>query len=390
MQDITRKIAIIGASDLQNPLIEKAKEMGFETHVFAWKAGDIGERTADFFYPLSITEKDLILEECRRIGVCGVCSIASDLANITVAYVANALGLPANPLDAVNRSTNKHLMRETFALHGDPSPRSVAVSGEDIDMLDRIKETFRLPIIVKPVDRSGSRAITKLSSFDGLGEAIRSATDVSFAKTAVVEEFVEGREFSVEFISWQGRHGFLALTEKVTSGAPHFIERAHLEPANVSADMANRVEKVVRHALDSLGVQNGASHSEVKITPSGEIQIIEIGSRMGGDFIGSNLVELSTGVDFVRAVIDVATGVQPDLAPRHPSGAAAVRFVFSQEDINALNELKKTHPEFLVFASEVEDMTHEVVDSASRYGYFLMAAPQSAQLIPYLPLSEDF
>ena len=88
-----KKLAIIGASYLQNPLILKAKAMGLETHVFAWAAGDVGEATADHFYPISIVEKEQILEQCRRIGIDGVCTIASDLAAITVNYVANGLGL---------------------------------------------------------------------------------------------------------------------------------------------------------------------------------------------------------------------------------------------------------------------------------------------------------
>ena len=92
-----KKIAIIGASYLQNPLILKAKELGFETHVFAWQCGDVGERTADYFYPISIVEKDLILAKCKEIGVDGVCSIGSDLANIVVSYVASSMGLVSTP-----------------------------------------------------------------------------------------------------------------------------------------------------------------------------------------------------------------------------------------------------------------------------------------------------
>ncbi len=83
-----KKLAIIGASYLQEPLIEKARSLGYQTHVFAWKTGDIGERTADFFYPLSIVEKEKILERCREIGIDGICTIASDLAVVTVNYVA--------------------------------------------------------------------------------------------------------------------------------------------------------------------------------------------------------------------------------------------------------------------------------------------------------------
>ena len=95
-----KKIAIIGASYLQNPLILKAKELGFETHVFAWQCGDVGERTADFFYPISIVEKDLILAKCKEIGIDGVCSIGSDLANIVVSYVAASMGLVSNTIEA--------------------------------------------------------------------------------------------------------------------------------------------------------------------------------------------------------------------------------------------------------------------------------------------------
>ena len=120
-------LAIIGASYLQLPLIEKAKQMGFTTHVFAWAANDVGEAVADHFYPISITEVDEITEKCREIGICGICSIATDLGNYAVNYVANKLGLPGNSMECTKMSTNKHLMREAFAANGDPSPKSILV-----------------------------------------------------------------------------------------------------------------------------------------------------------------------------------------------------------------------------------------------------------------------
>ena len=106
-------LAIVGASYLQLPLIEKAKEMGYTTYVFAWAANDVGEDAADFFFPISVTEVDEITEKCREIGICGICSIATDLGNYTVNYVANKLGLPCNSMDSTQKSTNKFLMRET-------------------------------------------------------------------------------------------------------------------------------------------------------------------------------------------------------------------------------------------------------------------------------------
>ena len=95
-----KNLAIIGASYLQLPLIEKAKALGYTTHVFAWAANDVGEAAADHFYPVSIVEKDEILSLCRKIGICGICSIASDLAMLTVNYVAEKLGLPGNSMEA--------------------------------------------------------------------------------------------------------------------------------------------------------------------------------------------------------------------------------------------------------------------------------------------------
>ena len=181
-----KKIAIIGASYLQAPLIEKAKQLGLETHVFAWAANDVGERIADYFYPISIVEKEEILSKCVEIGVDGVCTIASDLAVITVNYVADKMGLIGNSLDCTLKSTNKHEMRNCFEMNGDPSPKSKRVSS--VDDLNGIELSY--PVIVKPLDRSGSRGITKLESADGLEEAIKVAKEQGFEDAALVEEFV--------------------------------------------------------------------------------------------------------------------------------------------------------------------------------------------------------
>ena len=378
-----KKLAIIGASYLQEPLITKAKARGIETHVFAWAAGDVGEKIADYFYPISIVEKDEILSVCRKIGIDGICSIASDLAMVTVNYVADKMGLVCNTPEATSKSTNKHLMRRAFSEGGDPSPKSIQVD-ENSD-LSGISLDY--PVIVKPTDRSGSRGICKLNDKSGLDSAVKSAIEQSFEKKALIEEFAEGREYSVEYISFGGFHKFLAVTQKYTTEAPHFIETGHLQPALLSGECVARVKKVVTHALDTLGIENGASHTEVKIDDGGNIKLIEVGGRMGGDFIGSNLVELSTGFDFVGAVISIALGEKPvgfdtDLGVN--IGAAAVRFIFSQDDVDVLNEIKNEHPEYLV-SCEVRPCVGEVTDSSSRFGYFLISAHDTKDLIKYLP-----
>ena len=359
-------IAIIGASYLQLPLIEKAKDLGYVTHVFAWKADDVGEEAADFFYPLSITEKQLILDKCKKIGICGICSIASDLATVTVNYIANSLGISGNSLEATLKSTNKYFMRMAFAQNGDPSPKGYLVDSEC-----KLKDLqLEYPIIIKPTDRSGSRGITKLDDSKGLKEAFNYALTESFEKKVMIEEYVEGKEYSVECISYNGIHHFLALTEKFTTGAPNFIEIGHFEPASVDQFTLDRIIKVIFHALDTLEIKNSASHSEIKINRNGEIKIIEIGGRMGGDCIGSDLVQYSTGIDYVKAVIQVACGLEPNLIPVCEPIPVGVRFIFSESDIDKYEQMKK-EKRIIRLAYFRPENIGKITDSSNRAGCYI-------------------
>ncbi len=375
-----KSIAIIGASYLQLPLILKAKEMGYITHVFAWAANDVGEKEADYFYPISIVEKDQILEKCREIGICGICSIASDLAAITVNYVAQNLGLVSNTLECTLMSTNKHEMRRCFEENGDPSPKSVLVEKtEDIDI-----RKMRFPLIVKPLDRSGSRGITKIESPAQLEDAIEKAKAEGFEKRALVEEYITGQEYSVECISWQGVHHFLTFTKKYTSGPPHFIESGHLEVVDNDPELVKRIKKVTFHALDSLKIRYGASHTEIKVDGD-QIQIVEIGGRMGGDFIGSDLVELSTGFDFVRAVIDISVGECPDFDAKKKKTNAAVCFIMKADDVRNF-EIVKECPDFRLIAHEIdtEHFEDDVTDSSNRHGYYIFTCEDPVRIRKFM------
>lgn len=364
-----KHLAIIGASYLQLPLIEKAQEMGYTTHVFAWADNDVGETAADIFYPISIVEKEQILEKCHEIGICGICSIASDLASVTVNYVANKLGLVGNSTYTTEICTNKYMMRKAFEENGDPSPQSMLVDeNTELDILN-----LCYPIIVKPTDRSGSRGIFKLENKDNLKEAVMLSIEESFENKALIEKFVEGQEYSVEYISYKGVHHFLALTQKFTTGAPHFIETRHLQPAPVSNDILEKIQKVVVHALNTLGIENSASHSEIKIDSEGNVCIIEIGGRMGGDCIGSDLVQYSTGIDFVKAVIQVACGIEPNLKPVGEKKKVQSVFIFNQKDLDKYKKIKKDTPS--VILKEVflrEELLNKTTNSSDRAGCYIM------------------
>jgi biotin carboxylase len=362
-----KKIVIIGANDFQNQLILKAKEMGFETHVFAWKEGAVGEKTADYFYPVSIVEVDQILEKCREIQPDAIATIASDLANITVSKVAAGLGLPGNSLECIEISTNKYAMREALA-----KARIAVPHFYKVDRMEPYLYGLKLPVIVKPTDRSGSRAITKVTKFADMPAAIKNAVDQSFEKQAIVEEYIEGDEYSYETISYKGKHTNLAVTKKYTTGAPHFIETGHCEPSGLSKEMLQKVHRKMYAALDALKITDGASHGEFKITPEGKVRIIEIGSRMGGDCIGSDLVWLSTGYDFMEMVIDVACGKEPVIVPKHGPKQAQIKFLFTMEDVEEMKAYAAAHPEEIYRISDL-DLSHlgNVTDSSTRLGYYI-------------------
>ena len=361
-----KRIAIIGANEFQNPLILKAKEMGFETHAFAWEAGDIGERTADYFHPISIVEKEQILKVCQDLGVEAVVSIGSDLAVLTVNYLMRKLGLPCNSEETDLISTNKYMMRKAFAVAGLPTPQFIKIKeGESLSGLNR----FAYPLIVKPTDRSGSRGIFKITDPDELHDAIASACAQSFSHTAIVEEFIEGPEYSCECISWNGNHRALAFTKKYTTGAPHFIETGHKEPSDIPESIQPALEQEVYKALDALNIRWGAAHVEFRLSPKGQLRLIEIGARMGGDCIGSDLVFISTGYDFLRMVIDVSQGIEPDFRICKEPENAEIRFAFTNKEAQLLVREAKEHPERVWRLSEMAQESTGVTDSSTRLGF---------------------
>lgn len=361
-----KKLAIIGASYLQEPLVRKAKEMGLYTICFAWKEGSVCADICDKFYDISIVEKDTILSICQEEKIDGICTIASDVAAPTVAYVANKMGLVGNDYDAAVRANNKYLMRNAFMKAGVPCPLyKMVTSVEELHGID-----MQLPLIVKPSDRSGSAGVTKVERQEDLTTAVEKALSISFKKEAMIEEFIEGREISVEFISYQGKHYPLQITDKVTTEAPHFVELEHHQPSTLSADMYEKIYGITQTALDALGLTDGASHSEYRIAKDGRIAVMEIGGRMGGDFIGSDLVRLSTGYDFVIGVIDVALGTfeKPELTEKKHSGV----YFLCKETEHLLPVIKdwRNNPSFVQGEITSENLRY-VEKSADRSGYVI-------------------
>ncbi len=362
-----KKIAILGASYLQLPLYLKAKEMGVETIGFAWAEGAIARDQCDRFYPISTLEKDKIFKVCKQEKIDGIVTIASDISVPTVSYVARNMGLIGNSINSAILCTNKFKMRQAFEKNGLKCPHFFKVVKNDDPKIKR--QTLSFPLIVKPVDRSGSKGVNKVFNFEKLISAIGTSLSESICKQAIIEEFIEGIEVSVEVISFKGKHYILTITDKITSGNPHYVELEHHQPSLLSNEIQNDIANETIKSLDALSIKYGASHAEFIISKKG-IYITEVGARMGGDFIGSDLVYLSTGYDFLKGVIEVALNrfEYPVKQWVKHSGV----FFYSIESPEIGEIIKKNKFENVKIKSEItREYLQPLLQSADRAGYFL-------------------
>ncbi|MGB0883498.1 MAG: ATP-grasp domain-containing protein [Flavobacteriales bacterium] len=369
-----KKIAILGASYLQQPLVEKAKEMGVETHCFAWDNEQaVCKGIADYFYPISVLDKELILEKCVELNIDGITTISTDICMPSIAYVADKMNLISNTIESGLKSTNKFLMRSCFERNGISVPKYATLESLDLDAI----RNFNYPIILKPTDRSGSKGITKVDNKNGVKSAFSDAINESIEKKAIVEEFIEGKEISVECISWEGKHQLITITDKITTNAPYFVELEHHQPAKIDKDLWQKIEDQTYKALDALGVEYGASHSEFKITVQNELYIIEVGARMGGDFIGSHLVPLSTGYDFLKAVIQIAlnTFEQPNVCQKKHAGI----FFLSEETKRLLPYFKETS-KYITERKRTSNSLKSIRNSNDRSGYLIYQSDHKIKL----------
>lgn len=291
-----RKLAIIGASTGQYPLCLKAKELGLETYCFAWEKGAICKSVVDHFYPISIMDMDRIVDICQTIGVNGVVSNASDKTSEVVAYIAEKLHLNGTPYKILISLHDKYFVRSlTKQIEGIETPRFYKYEGKDLKVY---------PCVVKPCSGRGKIGVSFVQNETEFESAIKYASQGN-ESGILVEEYIEGQELSIESISFHGKHVVLQITDKDSSSAPHFVELGHHQPANISRGLRNKIEKYIPTLLTILGYTDGASHIEVKYRDE-ELYLIEANLRGGGDEISNRLVFMSTGIDYLKCIIDVA------------------------------------------------------------------------------------
>ena len=360
------KIAIIGANQPLIPFYRQAIKLGYDIIGIAWDKGAVCKQYSHKFYPISFADKDKVLEVCRKEKIKGILSFSLESALPTVVYVANAMGLISNSEESIAITQSKYTQREALQKAGIPVPHYYLIENEQ----DLSKVQCNYPVIVKPVDSGGSQGICKVDSPTKLIDAYEYAVDYSRTSNVIVEEFVDGREFSVEYISHNGTHYFLQLTDKVTSGPPHFVEMQHHQPADVPVEVKDKIKLMVEAALTALKIENSASHTEIKLNSKGELFIIETGARMGGDYITSDLVRLSTGYDFVEGAIKLAIGQFEKPLLNHPMYSGVYFYSQLAPNIGDIIKHSNHYPE-IVETELIEGPLPEVKSNADRNGYFL-------------------
>ncbi len=291
-----KKLAIIGASTGQYPLCQKASELGIETFCFAWEKGAVCKDIVDHFYPISIFDMDRIVEVCKSVGVDGVVSNASDITAEVTSYVAEKLHLVGTPYQVLKSLRDKFYVRTlTEPIKGLASLRYYRFDGQDRQIY---------PCVVKPCEGSGKKGVFFVRGKSDFEIAIKYASEDN-ASGIIVEEFIDGKELSVESISSHGKHWVIQITEKVSSSAPHFVELSHHQPADITVELRRKIEQVIPELLTAIGYTDGASHIEIKYRGN-ELYLIEANLRGGGGEISNKLVFMSSGIDYLKCIIDVA------------------------------------------------------------------------------------
>lgn len=378
-----KTIMILGASILQLPAIEKAKEMGLEVI-----AVDMNPEAVGFKVPgvkkevISTIDTPAILKAAKKHQINGIITLASDMPMQSVAVVSHEMGLVGISEDTALKATNKAFMRDALKEANVPVPLYFRVKGKEEfkKAVDQIKAAG-YKCIVKPADNSGSRGVDLLKDDSDLDVAYDYTAGYSRGGEIVVEEFMEGPEVSVETLAVDGSIRVIQITDKLTTGAPYFVEMGHSQPSQLSEETRERIAEVAIAANKAIGIQNGPSHTEIKVTKDGP-KIVELGARLGGDCITSHLVPLSTGVDMVECIIRIALGEKPDLEQKWSKGSAirylktdtgVVKHVCGVEEAESIDGIIQVS-----IVHDVGDWVGEIKNSVDRAG-FVIAQANNAQ-----------
>lgn len=314
-----KRILIIGASVLQLPAILKAKEKGFYVGVVDYNPCAIGIPYADEYFNVSTIDLEGVTGVAKTFHPEGIMTLATDMPMRAIAAASKACGLPGISFETAIKATDKAEMIKAFEEHGVEHPWYFVARNRN--EFERITGQVTLPCIIKPTDNAGSRGVVLCHSAAELKEAYEYSRSESRGGAVIVEEYLQGPEFSVEVMVIGGEPHVLQITDKLTTGAPHFVEMGHSQPTRQNIESQEKIRDLAVRACKAVGIDCGPAHVEMILTKDGP-KMVELGARMGGDCITTHLVPLSTGIDMVGATIDAACGREPSLERTLDKGSA--------------------------------------------------------------------
>lgn len=367
-----KKLLIIGASILQLPAIKRAKELGYYTAVLDYNPNAVGIEYADEYFNASTIDIDAVTEVAKSFKPDGIMTLATDMPMRSIAKAAGELGLPGIDMETAIKATDKGEMIKAFETHGVEHPWYYIVKNER--ELDATLDKLSYPCIVKPTDNAGSRGVKLINRADEVLASYEYAVKSSRSGAVIFEEYMKGDEVSVEIIVCGGEVHVLAVTDKITTGAPHFVEMGHTQPSALPLDKVAEIKDLATRAVKAIGIKNGPAHVEIMLTDKGA-KMVELGARMGGDCITTHLVPLSTGVDMIEATIRIACGEAADVDIKHSRGAAiryiksgvgVIKKIVGVDEARALAGIRE-----ISFTKGVGDTVGNIGSSTDRVGFVI-------------------
>ena len=377
-----KNILIIGASILQLPAIVKAKELGYHTIVVDYNPKAIGIQYADEYYNISTIDQEAIVKLAEDIRPDGLMTLATDMPMRALARATERLGLPGISFETAVKATDKGEMRKAFKENNIESPWFFIV--EKHDDLKSILPSLTYPCVMKPTDNAGNRGVCYITSEQELLKEFEYSYSNSRSGRVIVEEYMAGQEVSVEIIVYKGVVHVIAVTDKQTLGKPYFVEIGHAQQSQLNKEDVDAIKDLASRAVLALGIDNSPAHVEIMLTKDGP-KMVELGARLGGGCISTHLVPLSTGVDMVKAVMDMALGIEPDIAPKFDKGSALRHIIGIEGEIDSVSGLNEAESisgvKEVVLLKNVGDQVGYFMNGSDRIGYVIAQADTAADAI---------
>lgn len=372
METKAKRLLFLGAPVFQIPIIKKAKDMGFHIGIVDIDSDAPALPYADQPYICSIRDRDAVLQIAREFRPDGIVIGACDTPVVTAACVCEALGLPGNSVEAAVNSTDKVKMIESFARCGVAHPAFQKVKKDEVESFTL---TIPYPVVSKPIDSAGGRGISIIHNSEELRKAVLFSSQAGHSGDILIEEYMRGREVSVEVLVVEGKPYVVQITDKITSGEPHFYETGHSQPSTLPEDTKERIRELASKAVLAVGLKNSPAHVEIMLTEQGP-KMVELGARLGGDCITTYLTDHSvSGVCMAQAAIEMALGITPDVRHFADSGqCVGVRFIPAEEgvlaEVRGLEEAKRTDGLIrLAITGVIGRQYTKAVDDSDRFGF---------------------